>query len=83
MGHDSPPAQELSFGSRDVGVLCEGTRMLPVAESKAIMVGCTAEIEDDAQYYEAGDGDDLYGCKDELAFSVDTYGRRKISECRE
>lgn len=47
--------------------------MLPVAESKAVVVGSTAQIEDNTQYDEAGDGNDLYRCKDELAFSVDTY----------
>lgn len=44
------------------------------------MVGSTTQIEDDAQYDEAGDRDDLYGCKDELAFSVDTYRRTKLAD---
>lgn len=44
------------------------------------MAGSTTQIEDDAQYDEAGDRDDLYGCKDELAFSVDTYRRTKLAD---
>ena len=51
--------------------LDERTRVDPVPESDTVVVGAAAKVEDDTEDDKADDGDDLDGCEDELAFTVD------------
>ena len=56
---DGEPAEELALCARDLVVLHERTRILPVAEAYPVVVWATAEIEDDAEDDQAGDSDDF------------------------
>ena len=70
LSHDRPPAKEATSGSRNVVVLHEGARMLPVSETDAVVVRSTAQIKYDTEDDETDDGDNLYGCEDKLRLAI-------------
>ena len=59
LGEDSSVGEELALRTADVVVLVERTRVLPVPETKTVMVGTTAEVENDTQDDETRNRDDL------------------------
>ena len=72
LGEDSSIGEELALRAADVVVLVERTRVLPVPETKAVMVGTTTQVEYDTEDDEAHDGDDLDGREDKLCFTIHT-----------
>lgn len=46
LSHNRPPPEELTLGSSNASKLNEWTRMLPVPEADAIMVGASTQVED-------------------------------------
>lgn len=60
---DREPAKELALRAGDAVELDEGTGVLPVAETNAIVVGSAAQVEDDTEDDETGDSNDLDGAK--------------------
>ena len=59
LGEDSSVGEELALRAADVVVLVERTRVLPVPETKTVMVGTTAEVKNDTQDYQTRNRDDL------------------------
>ena len=56
-----PPAKETAFSSCDIIILDEWSRILPITESNAVMVGTASQINDDAKNDKPGDCDDFDG----------------------
>jgi len=54
--------------------LHRGPRLRPVTESKAALIRRTAKIDDKSKEEQADDCDDLYGCEDELGFTINGDG---------
>lgn len=52
-------------------ILLHGTRVLPVAESKAVMAWCTTEVDNESKNEQTDNGDDLDTGKDEFGFTID------------
>jgi len=59
LGQNGPEAEKTPLRAGDAVVLRERSRVFPIAEPDAIVIGTSTEIEDDSQNYQAGDSDNL------------------------